>query len=115
MPRELSGRDLDLLKKLAPECNEITCSGSGFAFKSILPPLANHFAVDAADFRNRLDRLDTEDLTYLITLIRDGSESMGCVPPEYAGVFLDLVSTKLDTRTAAEIMEIYENIQQCEE
>jgi hypothetical protein len=115
MPRELSSRDLDLLKKLAPECNDIICSGSGFAFRSILPPVVNHFALDAADFRNRLDRLDVNDLTYLFTLIRDGSESMGCVPPEYAGVFLEVVSTKLDTRTAAEIMEIYENSQQCED
>jgi hypothetical protein len=115
MPRELSSRDLDLLKKLAPECTEIVCSGSGFAFRSILPPLANHFAVDAADFRSRLDRLDPDDLSYLVTLIRDGSESMGCVPPEYAGVFLDIVSTKLDTRTAAEIIEIYENSRQCED
>ena len=115
MPRELSSRDLDLLKKLAPECDEIICSGSGFAFRSILPPLANHFAVDAADFRSRLDRLSPDDLTYLIALIRDGSESMGCVPPEYAGVFIDTVSTRLDKRTAAEIIEIFENNQQCED
>jgi hypothetical protein len=115
MPRELSNRDLDLLKKLAPECTEIVCSGSGFAFRSILPPVANHFAVDAADFRSRLDRLTPDDLMYLVTLIRDGSESMGCVPPEYGGVFIDTVSAKLDTRTAAEMMEIYENSQQCED
>lgn len=115
MPRELTSRDLDLLKKLAPECNEIICRGSGFAFRSILPPVTNHFALDAADFRSRLGRLDGDDLTYLINLIRDGSESMGCVPPEYAAVFLDVVSTKLDTRTAVEIMEIYENSQQCED
>jgi hypothetical protein len=115
MPRELSCRDLDLLKKMAPECTELVCRGSGFAFRSILPPLANHYAVDAADFRNRLDRLDKEDLTYLVTLIRDGSESMGCVPPEYAGVFLEVVSAKLDARTAGEIMEIYENYQLCED
>lgn len=115
MPRELSSRDLDLLKKLAPECKEIVCSGSGFAFKSILPPLANHFAIDASDFRSRLDRLDTDDLTYLVKLIRNGSESMGCVPPEYAGLFIDTVATKLDTRTAAEIVEIYESSQQCED
>lgn len=115
MPRELTDHDLDLLKKLAPECTETICRGSGLAFRSILPPLANHFSSDKDDFGHRLDQLGRDDLMYLVTLIEDGSESLGCVPPEYAGVFIDIIARKLDTRNAALIMEIYENSQQCEE
>ena len=43
MPRELSEKDIAILKKLAPECGDLTCSGSGHMFHSILPPVSNHF------------------------------------------------------------------------
>jgi hypothetical protein len=113
MPRELNDRDIELLKKVAPECSDLVCSGSGLPFRSILPPLANHFATDAGDFQERLERLSPEDLEYLITLIRDGDESMGCVPPEYAGVFVDLVAGRLGKRAAAEVAELYAESESC--
>ncbi len=43
MPRELSDKDIAILKKLAPECGDLTCSGSGHMFHSILPPVSNQF------------------------------------------------------------------------
>ena len=50
MPRELDDKDIAILKKLAPECGDLTCSGSGHTFHSILPPVSNHFAEDNTDF-----------------------------------------------------------------
>ena len=50
MPRELDEKDIAILKKLAPECGDLTCSGSGHMFHSILPPVSNHFAEDNNDF-----------------------------------------------------------------
>ncbi|NLX49408.1 MAG: hypothetical protein GXY82_05970 [Methanospirillum sp.] len=82
MARDLSERDIEIFKKLAPECAAMTCGGSGHAFQSILPPVSNHFADSAEDFERRLRALDGEDLQYLVDRIVDGSESLGCIPDE---------------------------------
>ena len=95
MSRDLSQKDIDLLKQVAPECKGLDCAGSGAPYRSILPPLANHFATDENDFRKRLEKLDTEDLKYLLSLTQNGSESLNCVPPQYLQVFIDLVNERL--------------------
>ena len=107
MPRELSQKDMDLLKKVAPECKGLDCAGSGAAYRSILPPLANHFATDENDFRERLEKLSTEDLQYLLLLIEDGSESLGCVPPHYMQEFVDQVVKKLGEEKARAVFRTY--------
>lgn len=93
--------------RLAPECADEICSGSGHAFLSILPPVANHFARDAADFSERIGRLSDDDLDYLAGLILDGGESLGCVPPEFIEIFLRRVAERLGMRRAEEILEHY--------
>ena len=75
MARTLSEKDVEILKKLAPECADITCVGSGFDFQSILPPVSNHYALDDDDFEERLKRLDIFELEYLSEVILDGSEN----------------------------------------
>lgn len=95
MSRDLSQKDIDLLKQVAPECKGLDCAGSGAPYRSILPPLANHFATDESDFRKRLEKLGTEDLQYLLSLTQNGSESLNCVPPQYLQVFIDLVNERL--------------------
>jgi hypothetical protein len=114
MPRELSDRDREILKKLAPECGEEICSGSGHAFLSILPPVANHFAADAEDFSERIGRLDDDDLRYLVGLILDGGESLGCAPPEYIEIFLRRVAERLGNKPAGDIVNLYSEGMGCE-
>ena len=114
MPRELSERDREILKKLAPECGDEICSGSGHAFLSILPPVANHFAADADDFSERIGRLTDDDLGYLVGLILDGRESLGCAPPEYIEIFLRRVAGRLGNRPAEEIVMHYGEEEECE-
>ena len=113
MARTLSERDTTVLKKAAHECTELICSGSGGPYRSILPPLANHYATDARDFLDRLKRLDDDDLRYLVELILDGSESLGCVPPEYIEVFLTLVDDRLGRGTALSILQCNESEDGC--
>jgi len=104
MPRELSLRDREILKLLAPECRDELCSGSGHAFLSIIPPVANHFSRDEADFSGRIGRLSDEDLGYLVGLILDGRESLGCVPTGFIEIFLGRVAERLGNRRAEEIV-----------
>ncbi|MDD1667301.1 MAG: hypothetical protein LUO96_02410 [Methanomicrobiales archaeon] len=114
MPRELSERDQEILKKLAPECSDEICAGSGHAFRSILPPVANHFATGEADFAERIGRLSDDDLRYLVDLIRDGGESLGCVPPEYLSLFLQRVADRIGRKQAEELVMIYAREGECE-
>jgi len=114
MPRELSDRDREILLKLAPECSDEICAGSGHAFRSILPPVANHFATGEADFQERIGRLSDDDLGYLVDLVRDGGESLGCVPPELLSLFLQRVADRLGRRVAEELVMIYALEGECE-
>lgn len=113
MARILSERDMTILKKAAPECTGLVCAGSGGPYRSILPPLANHYATDAEDFGKRLERLDDDDLRYLVGLVLDGSESLGCVPPEYIGIFLTFVDTRLGRDAALSILQCNESEDGC--
>ncbi len=114
MPRDLTARDREILKLLAPECEEEICSGSGHAFLSILPPVANHYARDEEDFSARIARLPDGDLEYLVELILDGRESLGCVPPDYIEIFLMRVAERLGNERAEEIVRQYTEGMECD-
>jgi len=113
MARELSEKDWTLLKTLAPECDAVVCVSSGFVYRSILPPVANHYANDEQDFLERLSRLSNEDLRYLVSLVNDGSESLGCVEPKYAEIFIDFVRNRLGDENAESILRVYEDVDEC--
>ena len=114
MPRELSEQDIEILKKLAPECGDLTCSGSGHQFHSILPPVSNHFAEDSNDFTQRINRLTDEELTYLTDIIQKGEESMGCLPVEDVEAFVHIVHDRLSEEIAQKVISAYESGYECE-
>jgi hypothetical protein len=114
MPRELDEKDIAILKKLAPECGELTCSGSGHMFHSILPPVSNHFAEDSEDFLRRISRLDKEELTYLTDLIRKGDESLGCMPVEDVEALVHFIHDTISPEVAQNVISMYESGGSCE-
>jgi hypothetical protein len=108
MARILSETDIGVLKTLAPECEGYLCSGSGVNYRSILPPVANHFSKDADDFLRRIKLLSRYYLEYLIRLILSGEESLGCIPPDYFVLFVGNVSERLGEDIAAQVRRAYE-------
>jgi hypothetical protein len=114
MPRELDEKDIAILKKLAPECGDLTCSGSGHRFHSILPPVSNHFAEDNNDFIERMNRLSDEELTYITDMIKKGEEGMGCLPEEDVEALVKIVHDRLSPETAKSIIAAYESGYECE-
>ncbi len=114
MPRVLSEKDLSILKLLAPECGDLTCSGSGHRFHSILPPVSNHFAQDSDDFLQRISRLSDEELTYISDMIRNGEESLGCLPIEDVEAFVHLIHDRLSPEIAQKVITAYESGGECE-
>jgi hypothetical protein len=113
MARELKHRDLQILKKLVPELEEIFAEGVEVEYRNILPPVANHHSRDEADFQERLMRLSPEEMRYLADLILDGSEGLGCLYPEYALVFFTLASRMISTEVADQLRKIYEESEGC--
>lgn len=113
MSRTLNERDIGILKKLAPELSDLVCKGSGHEFHSILPPISNHVAQDEKDFAERIGRLSEEDLAYLAERIIDGSESLGCMPPEDVEFLAAHMEAKLSRDTATRVREIYGIAEEC--
>ncbi len=99
--RTLNEKDIEILKKLAPEAKIPT------HYRSILPPVSMHYATDEEDLQDRLKRLSTEDLKYLADRILDGSECLLCISPEAAELFLDLLDERVPGDTARRIREQY--------
>jgi hypothetical protein len=113
MPRELSEKDIAILKKLAPECGDLSCSGSGHMFHSILPPVSNHFSEDTEDFMRRIALLSDDELTYITGLIQTGDESLGCLPTEDVEALVHFVHDRLSPEVAQKIIAAYESGSGC--
>ena len=64
--------------------------------------------------RRGFGRLTDADLGYLVGLILDGRESLGCAPPEYIEIFLRRVAERLGNRPAEEIVTHYAEEGECE-
>ena len=103
--RKLNNKDLEILKKLAPEVENRT----KIEYRSILPPVSMHIAEDGEDFELRLERLDARELEYLAGRILDGSECLLCISPEFAGIFLHVLEEKLPGESAGKIRALYKS------
>ena len=93
MARTLSEHDIALLLKLAPECDTLICKGSENAYRSILPPVANHYAKDADDFAMRL--------------------KISCIPEECVGVLIEQTLRRVGQDAGNELYALYEAGAQC--
>jgi hypothetical protein len=109
MARTLGDMDRNIVNKLAPEIVEMQRHGIDLDYLNILPPVANHHSKDEQDFAQRLNRLSAEDMRYLSDRILDGSESLGCLYPEFAEVFFDVLGKKLSSEAADRLREAYES------
>ena len=107
MARKLSRVDMEILKKLAPELVNTACTHSGHEFRSVLPPISQHFSPSSADFKERLVKLSDEELDHLVTLIFEGMESLHCVKKEHVDALVDVVGIRISKVKAAELLELY--------
>lgn len=107
MVRTLSDKDISLLIKMAPEFDGESCKGSGMPYRSLLPPIANHYSLDAEDFKKRLYRLSDEDFAYLVGLVLEGEESLHCMPPEYFSILEERISKEIGEDTARRVSGYY--------
>ncbi len=107
MARDLDEKDLQILKKLVPELEDLLQQGIDIEYGNILPPVANHHSRDERDFETRLKRLSAEEVRYLADLILEGTEDTGCLNPEFAEVFFTLAGQKLSGEVADQLRDAY--------
>jgi hypothetical protein len=107
MPRVLSEEDIRLLKILAPEFSCEICNGSGMPYRSILPPIAHHYATSTDDFKARINRLNSDEIQYLVDLIITGKESLHCLPLECYDFFEGKVMEILGKEVASQLRRLY--------
>lgn len=107
--KNLNQKDIEILKKLAPQLREPEASGG------LLATMSGYYITDREDFRARLESLPDEDLKYLAERAMDGSECLLCIAPRCAETFLDAVDRRLSPETAGRLREIFESITGYEE
>lgn len=107
MARKLTLDDLQILKKLAPELMDTSCTQSGHEFRSVLPPVSQHFSTSPDDFRERLVNLSDDELDYIVELIFEGMESLHCVKKEHVDALVEVVGMRISRVKANELLELY--------
>lgn len=113
MGRELNERDLQILKKLVPEQEELQNRGVDIEYMNILPPVANHHSRGVSDFEQRLKKLSVEDMSYLSDLILEGTEGLCCLQPDFAEVFFTVAGQRLSSDVADRLRLAYETGGDC--
>jgi len=113
MGRDLNEQDLQILKRLVPELEELQSQGIDIEYMNILPPVANHHSRDVPDFEQRLKKLSVEDMRYLANLILEGRESLCCLEPHFAEVFFTVAGQRLSSDAADRLREAYESGGEC--
>ena len=101
--RKLNQKDMEILSKLAPEIIPPV------HYRSILPPVSMHHALDKEDFQDRVNRLDAQDLGYLRTASWMVPNACSASRPEFVGIFLDVLEDKLSGEKAKKIREQYKS------
>lgn len=103
MGRIFSEMDNQIFDKLAPELSGNRMSSAGHKYPFILRPLSHKIAQDEADFRNRMERLDKEEMEYLFQLAMEGKEDIRSLNEDDVDTFMELVEEKLSTERLKEL------------
>jgi len=113
MARDLNEKDLQILIKLVPELEVLQKKGIEIEYLNILPPVANHHSRSVQEFEQRLKKLSVEDMRYLADLVIEGTESTGCLHPDFAEIFFTVAGQRLSESVADQLREAYESGEGC--
>jgi hypothetical protein len=103
MGREFTEMDIQIFNKLAPELNGNLMSNSGHNYPFILRPISHKVAESPEDFRERLERLDAEELNHIVQLAIDGIEDIRSLDEEDIDSIMELVEDKLSLERLKEL------------
>ncbi|MDD3042405.1 MAG: hypothetical protein PHV51_08110 [Methanosarcinaceae archaeon] len=105
MSRKFTKMDIEIFDKLAPEARgNLVSPEGGHHFPFILRPVSHKFAESSEDFRERLERLNPEELDYLVGLALDEIEDIRSLD-EDRDEFIAVVAEKISPERAKEIKD----------
>jgi len=105
MSRVFNDMYMQIFNKLAPELSGNTTSSAGHNYPFILRPLSHKIAESAEDFRERMERLDTEELDYLVKLALENKEDIRSLEPEDIDTIMELVEQKISLERMKELKQ----------
>lgn len=103
MSREFSEIDKKIFNKLVPEINSCFISEAGHQYPFILRPVSHKFSIDSDDFKNRILKLNKEEINYLSNLILSNKEELRTLNEEDIYIFLDIVEEKISSDKKKEL------------
>ena len=103
MGRQFSKMDIEIFNKLAPEAGGNLNSEMGHPYPFILRPISHRIAESSEDFKQRIERLNAEELDYLIDLAIKGEEDVRSLDPEDIDAFTDVIEEKISAERAKEL------------
>jgi hypothetical protein len=106
MSREFTEKDIAIFNKLAPEAGgKLISREVGHHFPYILRPISHKFAESSEDFKDRLERLDPEELDYLIGLALEGKEDVQSLVEEDIEELINVVTEKVSPERAKQLKD----------
>ncbi|WP_406660115.1 hypothetical protein V7O66_09700 [Methanolobus sp. ZRKC3] len=103
MGREFTEMDIRIFNKLAPELNGNFMSNAGHPYPFILRPISHKVVESSEDFRERLERLDAEELDHIVQLAIEGKEDIRSLDEDDIDSIMELVEEKLSTERLKEM------------
>ena len=105
MPREFTQKDIEIFNKLAPEAGgKLISREVGHQYPFILRPVSHKFAESPEDFRKRLERLNPEELDYLVGLALEGKEDVQSLDEDLEEL-VAVVTEKLSPERAKQLKD----------
>lgn len=95
MSRQFTEKDIEILNKLAPELGGNTESPQGHQYLFILRPVSHRLAQSGEDFKNRLQRLNDDELEYLVDLALKTQEDIRGLAEDDMYAFMDVIADRL--------------------
>ncbi|MBE0524035.1 MAG: hypothetical protein IBX40_06870 [Methanosarcinales archaeon] len=95
MSRQFNEKDIEILNKLAPELGGNIESPQGHQYLFILRPVSHRLAQSGEDFKNRLQRLDDDELEYLVDLGFKAQEDIRGLADDDMYAFIEVIADRL--------------------
>lgn len=105
MSRDFNDMDKQIFNKLAPELGGNTKSSAGHNYPFILRPLSHKIAQDGEDFKKRMERLNPDELDYLVKMALENKEDIHSLEPEDIDTIMELVEEKISNTRMRELKQ----------
>ena len=103
--RTLNEQDKKILAKIAPEFEGATGPAPGHDYKFILLPVSHKLSESSEDFANRINKLNDDELNYLVDLILRGDEDVRSLAEGDFEALVELMGKRLGEEISKKLLD----------